>query len=82
MFNAHPQCVWIMRNRRKTIDRTHTKNVLTHHVDDLHERQTEAQLQRIRLVHHRPFQHIVRVQQIVQQAFFVRSRMAYCVCVC
>lgn len=53
----------------------------THHIDDLHQRQAEAQLQRIRFVHHRSLEHIVRVQQMVQQTLLVRPRLADCVCV-
>lgn len=48
----------------------------TYHINDLHERQAEAQLQRIGLVHHWPLQHIVGVQQMVQQTLLVRSTIA------
>lgn len=49
---------------------------VTYHVNNLHQRQTEAQLQRIGLVDHGPFQHIVRIEQMMQQALLVRSGFA------
>lgn len=39
----------------------------------MHEREAEAQLEGIRLVAHRPLQHVVRVQQVVQQPLLVET---------
>lgn len=39
----------------------------------MHEREAEAQLEGIGLVAHRPLQHVVRVQQVVQQPLLVET---------
>lgn len=43
----------------------------TYHVNYLHEGEPEAQLQRVALVNDRPLQHIVGVQQCVQEPLLV-----------
>lgn len=48
-------------------------NCDTYHVDDLHEREAEGELQRIALVDHRPLQHVVMVQQVVQQPLLMEA---------
>lgn len=42
-----------------------------YHVNDLHQREAEGELQRVALVDHGPLQHVVVVQQVVQQPLFV-----------
>lgn len=49
-----------------------------YHVYDLHQRQSKAQLQRIRLVDHGPLQDIVRIQQVVQQTLLMVAALAIC----
>lgn len=43
----------------------------TYDVDYLHEREAEVQHKGLGLVAHRPFQGVVRVQQVVQQPLLV-----------
>jgi len=43
----------------------------TYDIDYLHEREAEAQHEGFGLVAHRPLQHVVRLQQVVQQPLLV-----------
>ena len=45
----------------------------TYDVDYLHEREAKVQHEGFGLVAHRPFQHVVRVQQVVQQPLLVET---------
>lgn len=45
----------------------------TYDVDYLHEREAEAQHEGLGLVAHRSLQHVVRVQQVVQQPLLVQT---------
>lgn len=50
----------------------------TYHIDDLHQRQPEAQLQWIRFVDDRTLQHVVVIEQIVQETFLVVTGIDDC----
>lgn len=67
----HPQRMYVISPRNKI-------SALSYHINDLHQRQSEAQLQRIRLIHHWPLQNIVRVQQVVQQPLLMVATLGIC----
>lgn len=50
----------------------------THHINDLHQRETETELQRVGLVGHRSLQNVVVVQKIVQQPLLVGPLQRLC----